>query len=149
MSHPGWMVENTESFRICFVEWFCLLTVRFIGNVMSLKRILLFISLTALISCDNSPKVAGNMSRVSICNTSGYLIRQQLGNNVKTAGQPCSVESKDGFNVQVRSRYQTPINSVVLKYTAKGFVKGSSLTLREIKVHGIDQEFIPFTALGG
>ena len=89
------------------------------------------------------------MSRVSICNTSGYLIRQQLGNNVKTAGQPCSVESKDGFNVQVRSRYQTPINSVVLKYTAKGFVKGSSLTLREIKVHGIDQEFIPFTALGG
>lgn len=114
------------------------------------RKIILLSTLLILLSgCDNSPIVAGVMTNDSICNTAGFLIRKELGQNVKTAGLQCKASSDDGVNVLIKSHYRTPINSQVLKYTAKGFVKGDTLTLKAIKVHGIDDNFQPFTSLGG
>jgi len=113
------------------------------------KQVIIYVTLVVLCGCDTEPPVAGSMSKTSVCNTAGYLIRKELGTGFKTIDQQCSVINTGGNNVEIESGYVSPINPNALRYTAKGYVRGNTLVLQQIRVHGVDEKFIRFTSLGG
>ncbi len=101
--------------------------------------------MTGLISSCGEEPFIGKMSISTICSTTGYIIRQNLGTNFKTIGVKCTVakvKNKPTW-VRVRSSYISPLGPT-LKYTAFGNITGDALELLKIKVHGIDKKFIPF-----
>lgn len=97
--------------------------------------------------CGGDPPVVGDMTSRNICETSGYLIRQQLGNGFRTVHHECHVTSLGGGGVQIDSGYTSPLGPS-LRYTARGSVSGRTLTMRDIRVHGVDEDFFPFRELG-
>lgn len=107
--------------------------------------------LTALLAwgCENEPAIAGSMSKSTVCSSAGYLLRQELGKKFKTINQKCLVKNTGGDSVEIESGYVSPINPTPFRYTAQGYVRGNNLVLQRIRVHGIDEDFVPFTSLGG
>tara|TARA_R110002167_G_C12679888_1_gene651382 strand:+ start:119 stop:466 length:348 start_codon:yes stop_codon:yes gene_type:complete len=113
------------------------------------KNCFLLVAALFAFGCENEPPIAGSMSKSSVCSTAGYLIRQELGSKFKTINQKCVVKNTGGDNVEIESGYVSPINPTPFRYTAQGYVRGDNLVLQRIRVHGIDEEFVPFTSLGG
>lgn len=105
--------------------------------------ILLFLAFNG--SRNKSVVIAGSMDERSICATAGLIIKQIRGSNVKTSSESCSVINIGSNNVEIESGYLTPINPKSLRYTARGFVRGTTLTIKEIRVHGVDDEFVPIS----
>jgi hypothetical protein len=110
----------------------------------------IFVTIPLLSACGSSeppaPKIAGGMDQKSICQTSGYIIRQKLGDNFKTINISCSAKSTGGNNVEISSGYKSPLGPS-FRYTALGVVNGTSLRLEKIRVHGVDEDFVPFNSL--
>jgi hypothetical protein len=72
------------------------------------------------------------MSETTVCQTAGYLIRQQLGKATKTTDIPCTVTNTGGDNVLIESGYNPPIGTSTIYYTATGVVLGDRLRLQTI-----------------
>lgn len=108
-------------------------------------KVLVFVfTAFALAACSKTEApVAGGMSQTAICSTAGLLIRQTLGENYKTAREECSVKALSDGRVEIESGYQTPFGAT-MRYTAVGVVDGSKLRLEKIKVHTVDEDFLPF-----
>lgn len=70
-----------------------------------------------------------------------------MGDNFSTARVDCSVQKEGLSDVLIESSYITPTD-ITLRYTAKGSVRGDTLHLGAIKVHGVDDDFIPFRNFG-
>jgi hypothetical protein len=100
----------------------------------------------ALIGCESEPPIVGDVTQTSICNMAGLLIRNKLGKNVKTINQRCVVRKTGVDTFQIESGYLSPINPQPLRYTANGYVRGQTVGLKEIKIHSVDNEFIPFSS---
>lgn len=108
-----------------------------------MRGICVLVSALVLSGCGPSePPVAGNMTATEVCQAAGYLIRQRLGDRVKTAGVACSVESTGNGAVTIHSGYRTPIGSGVVGYDAKGVVVVDRLQLTFIRVGG-ELEYAP------
>ncbi|MFN4056393.1 MAG: hypothetical protein ACK4GU_16155 [Alishewanella aestuarii] len=97
---------------------------------------------------DSSPVVAGKMTENSICSTAGYLIRKNLGEHIKTAGERCTVTALSKQYVEINSGYKSPLREAPFRYTAIGYVNGDKLKLNQIQVHGIDDKLIRFEDFG-
>lgn len=117
---------------------------------MKTKSLILIsvLMMPALSGCESEPPIAGTLTKSSICNTAGLLIRRNLGDNFKTIHADCDVTNTGGENVRIDSSYQTPLG-LTLKYTALGRVSGDLLKLEKIKVYGADDDFIPFNEIRG
>ncbi|MFK4754747.1 hypothetical protein [Oceanobacter antarcticus] len=113
------------------------------------KNYLVLLATLLVLGCESEPPIVGSMSKSSVCSTAGYLIRQELGKNFRTISQKCVVKNTGGDNVEIESGYVSPINPTPFRYTAQGHVRGNNLVLQRIRVHGIDEEYVPFTSLGG
>lgn len=98
-----------------------------------MKAGLLILLALGLSACGPSaPYVAGELTERDICQLSGYLIRQKLGNKIKTTGIECTATNSGGNAVQISAGYKTPLNSTRY-YTATGRVTGDQLRLQTIK----------------
>lgn len=114
-----------------------------------MKKLVAMMIIPLVSACGEAePPLAGKMTERSICDTSGYIIRQNLGDNFKTINVECSVQKLSGNNVEISSGYTSPLGPT-LRYTARGVVNGDRLRLEEIKVHGVDVDFIPFRNFRG
>jgi len=91
----------------------------------------------------SEPPVAGSMTARDLCQTTGYLIRQKLGSNIKTLDTSCTAASQGGNNVLINSTYRTPINNRTIRYYAVGTVNGDRLRIEKIKTE-FDKEYTPF-----
>ena len=89
--------------------------------------------------------IAGNMSKSSICTTTGYIIRKNKGKNFDVYSEPCKVRKFKSGKIRIESAYISPIKNTKLRYYAIGSVIGNELTLEKIKVLGIDNDYIPFS----
>ncbi|MES9897483.1 MAG: hypothetical protein ABW148_00475 [Sedimenticola sp.] len=114
-----------------------------------MKKHIFLLTPLVLWGCESEPSIAGSMGKSAVCSTSGYLVRQELGQNFRTIDQKCTVKNIGGDSVEIQSGYVSPINPTPFRYTAQGYVRGNNLVLQSIRVHGIDEEFVPFTSLGG
>lgn len=115
-----------------------------------MKRIALIAAATvSFASCgEQDQPLVGSMSERSICDTAGYLIRQNMSDAFKTLGVDCSVTRTGSAGVEIESGYIAPPNDALLRYTARGTVRENDLRLTEIMVHGADDGFIPFSQFG-
>ena len=92
----------------------------------------------------SGPKITGGMSEWTLCNGAGYIIKQKLGEKFDVYSPPCSAMNTTANNVEIEGGYISPLG-LTLYYTAKGYApKKGTLHLTEIKVHGVDDDFIPF-----
>lgn len=95
------------------------------------------IAITALLlitsACaPSAPPIAGKLTERQICQTAGYLIRQKLGNEIKTNGIECTVTAISSQTVEISAGYKTPLNTTNY-YTAKARVNGDRLTINTIR----------------
>lgn len=98
-----------------------------------MKPVLLaIISLIVTACTPTEPPLAGEMTERQICQTSGYLIRQKLGNEIKTHGIECTVTAISSQTVEISAGYKTPLNTTHY-YTAKARVSGDRLTINTIR----------------
>lgn len=91
--------------------------------------------------------VAGQMTESDICGAAGLIVKRRLVEGFLTHQQECTVLAREGSEVTVISGYQSPTNAVRM-YRAKGYVNGTTLHLREIRVDGVDDEYIPISSFG-
>ena len=87
--------------------------------------------------------IAGNMSHSTICSTAGYIIKKRLGNNFRVHSVPCKTRNIGKNKVEINSGYISPLGPT-LRYTARGQVYDNTLVISEIKVDGMDNDFIPY-----
>jgi len=114
-----------------------------------MNKLVLIILISFLIGCaEKAPAVAGKMDESTVCSTSGYIIRKNLGKAFKTAGISCTVKNIGGNSVEIKSGYTSPLGPT-LYYTAIGVVSGNNLKLEKIKVQNIDNDFVPFYKFKG
>jgi hypothetical protein len=114
-----------------------------------MKKLVSMMIIPLMSACgDREPPLAGNMTETSICNTAGYIIRKNLGDSFKTINVKCSARALSGNSVEISSGYISPLGPT-LHYTARAVVNGDQLRFEEIKVHGVDDDFIPFRNFRG
>lgn len=90
----------------------------------------------------SEPPIAGTMTIRDVCQTSGYIIRQRLGNGFKTIDIPCTVTKPDDGLVLIRSGYISPINPNTINYEAVGQIERDRLKFISIKTE-FDDQHIP------
>lgn len=110
-----------------------------------MKKLLIPITTAVVLSgCGSSePPIAGTMTIRDVCQTSGYIIRQRLGNGFKTIDIRCTVSKRDDGLVLISSGYKSPINPSTIRYEAVGHVERDRLKFIKIKTE-FDDDFIPF-----
>lgn len=94
-----------------------------------------------------APIVAGELTADNVCSTVGLLIRQKFGSNIKTAQARCHVTKLDPFDFKIESGYQSPLKQAEIRYIGLGSIYKNTVILSEIKVLGVDQDFVPFPNL--
>ena len=109
-----------------------------------MKNIFLLSVLIFLSNIIHAKPIAGKMDEKAICTQAGFLVKKAMGSKTKVYEWPCSAKSTDGFKVELESGYQTGLMKSPFRYTARGYIKTKSLVISEIRVHGIDSDFIPF-----
>lgn len=117
------------------------LDIFFKGELSVKKHIALLVVILA--GCE-SPLV-GSMSETNICQTAGYIIRQKLGDNFKTAEMPCKAQNPYGNVVEIEAGYISPIGGGTKRhYSAIGSVTGDRLRIEKIRVHEADDDYVDF-----
>jgi hypothetical protein len=109
-----------------------------------------FIGLILLGRLHEGPSIAGSMSSADICDTTGYLLSQKLGDKYRFHVVPCSAVVLSRDRVEITGGYIPPFapplfNGEPVHYIAHGTVNGDSLTIEEIKIIGVDNKFVSFS----
>ena len=118
-------------------------TVSFI--IIGVIFLFVFLLFTGGSDKEKSKPLAGNMTHGVICSTAGLIVKRALGDNFTANSSDCVAQSSDGINVEITSSYNTPFNTTMY-YTARGAARNGTLRITEISIHGVDSDFIPFSA---
>ncbi len=108
-----------------------------------------------LAACGDPPErnyLVERMTESTVCSTSNLIVKNRLeaayGGSYRSAHIDCSARALGGNRVEISGGYEPrgAGNNPGLSarnYVARGVVNGSSLRLEEIRVRGVDDDFMP------
>lgn len=98
--------------------------------------------------CNAETKVAGRVTKKTICETAGYVIKRTPDDDLKPYGRPCSVFTTSGREDGIQRVYRSPPDSI-LHYTASGIAQAKKPRPTHFEVHNIGEDFITFREFVG
>lgn len=96
-----------------------------------------------LYSCDEGHDLSTDMALHEICQIAGKIIKSKMVGHYKVNQRPCSIRNRGENHIEIVGNYSSAENSL-FQYTARGTLNDRLLLIDEIKLDGINKDFIPF-----